>query len=155
MSSAAPQTVASLPPLPPPRRRHWLTLLLMLVIFVSGFAMGSAGSWMVLRKMLLSMLHHPEQAAPQIAVRLGSRFGWSKKETAQVEKVIRAHQENLQAIRRDVQPRVLSELKQMEDEIAAVLTPRQQAAWHASCAQQARIWIPEMQPSEPSPGKSR
>jgi hypothetical protein len=143
--------MTALPAVPPLRpRRLWVTLLLMLVIFVSGLGLGSAGTLLFVRKTILNMIHHPEQAAPQIAVRLGSRFGWSPGQVAQVEGIIRARQKELRAIRIEVEPRVLAQLKQLENEIAAVLDERQQIAWHAACLQQARLWIPELEHFESS-----
>lgn len=137
--------------LAPPRRRRWLTALLMAVIFVSGIVVGVGGAVVVARNQMLFAIHHPEQMPARIAARLARRLHLNGQQAEEVETIIRARQTRLQAIRSEVQPRVMGELAGLEKEIADVLDEGQKAQWHAGCEQQRRLWVPALAPVMPGP----
>jgi len=135
-------------PLPPAPRRRWLTVLLLLVIFFSGSVLGGGGMFVFLRNRALHVLHHPEDGPARMANRLRSKLGLSAEQTRQVEEILRQRQLALQAIRREVQPRVVAELNEVERQIAAVLDDAQQEKWHAIFTRLCDTWIPDV-PKEP------
>ena len=55
---------------------------------------------------------------------------------------MRERQAALLKIRRDVEPRVLVELDQVEAQIAAVLDARQQDKWHKMFGDLRAAWLP-------------
>jgi hypothetical protein len=57
----------------------------------------------------------------------------------------------LEAIRRDVQPRVVAELDRLEEQIAAVLDQGQREQWHQVFEQLRKTWIPLLPKTSPSP----
>jgi hypothetical protein len=136
-------TKAVLPPRPRPRWR-WLALFLAVVIFASGFIAGGGITLVTLRNTLLYYVHHPEQFPPVAAARLRSKLDLTDEQTRQVDEILRKRQAALQAIRREVQPRVLAELDLVEQEVAKVLTPEQRERWHKRFGELRETWTPPM-----------
>ena len=121
------------------RWRRWLFALL---IFLGGVACGAGVAVIVIARVAHHVLTHPEEAPQRIAMRLSHRLDLSKEQTAQVEQIIRNHQGEIGEIRREIQPRIESQLTQLESDIAAVLTPQQQQKWHALVATLRSNWLP-------------
>ncbi len=125
-----------------PRRRRWLSLMLAIVIFTSGFVAGGGITLVTLRNTLLYWVHHPEEFPPRAAARLRSKLDLTGEQTRRVEAILRRRQAVLQTIRREVQPRVIAELDLVEQEIAEVLTPEQRERWHARFTELRETWTP-------------
>lgn len=137
-------------PNPPPRRR-WLKLFLLAVVFVSGAMTGVGGLVLAVRSRILELPRFQEQPAAKIAVALGKRLGLNADQLRQVEPIIERRQQNLLELRREIQPRVLTEAKRLEEEVAAILDAKQQAAWRQLCAAQLRNWLPASARNDTSP----
>jgi len=147
--STASQTTARdsthLPPVTVPAalpRRGWRTLLLAILIFVSGLIVGGGLTLITVRHRALRAIHHPDEVPPRIAAHLRWKLGLSDEQTRQVEQIVRKRQQALQAIRRDVQPRVTIELDRVESEIAATLDDAQREKWRALFTNLRETWIP-------------
>jgi NADH dehydrogenase/NADH:ubiquinone oxidoreductase subunit G len=157
--SAATNSASTQPsPLPaPPRRRRWLSIVLTLVVFISGFVLGAGTVAISIRNQALFALHHPEQEPARIAARLRRSLRLSDEQTQRVQQILEDRQAALESIRRDVQPRVVAELDLVEQQIAAVLDERQREQWEKSFRQLRETWIPPLKPrassrSEKKPG---
>ncbi len=148
-SDITPQSPASLPAAP---RRRWRSLLLALLIFVSGLIVGGGLTLIRVRHGALWAIHHPEEAPPRIAAHLRWKLGLSDEQTEQVEQIVRKRQQALQAIRREVQPRVTAELDRVEAEISGMLNDAQRAKWHKLFTQLRSTWLRPL-PERPSPKK--
>jgi hypothetical protein len=142
--------VSSQPPagLPAPRPRRWRSLLLALLIFVSGAIVGGGLTVIRARHGAWWAIHHPEEAPPRIAAHLRWKLGLSDDQTQQVEAIVRKRQQALQAIRREVHPRVMAELDRVEADIDYVLNDSQRAKWHALFTKLRERWIPPL-PEQP------
>ena len=125
-----------------PRRPRWRMLLLATLIFVSGLIVGGGLTLIRVRHGAMWAIHHPEEAPPRIAAHLRWKLGLSDAQTQQVEQIVRKRQQALQAIRREVQPRVMIELDRVEAEIAATLDDSQRTKWHALFTKLRERWIP-------------
>jgi hypothetical protein len=125
-----------------PKRRRWLSVLLGLVIFVSGLAAGSGATLIVLRNRMLQSIRHPEGEPARIAQLLRRKLDLTSSQTAEVEEIVRARQAALLRIRRDVEPRVVAELDEVEAQIAGVLDDRQQTKWHQMFGDLRATWLP-------------
>lgn len=123
-------------------RRRWLTWLLLLVIFVSGAAVGAAGALLVLRQQVLNAIHNPRQTASRVAQHISRKLDLDPEQSRRVAEIVNQRQQALQAIRREVQPRVEGELSQLEKQIAEVLNEKQKEKWHATCDSYRRLWLP-------------
>jgi len=145
MSRAVDPPAVDVQPLPAVRRpRRWLTWLLMLVVFFSGLAIGIGGTSITILNRILDAFHHPEKAPQRIAARLQGKLDLTDEQTVKVEAIVQTRQRELQKIRREVQPRVESQLDQVEQEIAEVLDEAQQAKWHALIRHWREVWIPPL-----------
>ena len=80
----------------------------------------------------------------RIAAHLRFHLGLSEEQTRQVEAILHQRQAALQVIRREVQPRVMAELDQVEAEIAAVLDDSQREHWHLMFARLRNTWVPPL-----------
>jgi len=68
----------------------------------------------------------------------------SASQREQVRLRLLAHQANLKAIRRDVQPRVMGELESIHADIRDVLDPTQQGKWDTMYEDLVHNWVPPM-----------
>jgi len=123
-------------------RRPWVRLLLSLVIFGSGAVVGVGATLIVLRQQVLERIHHPEQMPTKVALRMRRMLDLDNQQTAQVEDLLVERQQAIQQIRREVQPRLMRELDQLEAEVAALLNERQSAEWQRRFAELRETWLP-------------
>lgn len=124
------------------RRRIWLSVLLTLVVFVSGLVVGVGGTLIAVRHEMLRVVHNPQEAPARIAAHLRSKLGLSDEQTRQVEAVVARRQAALQAIRHLVQPQVEAELDQAANEIGQILNESQRQDWDAMVAKIRQNWLP-------------
>jgi len=131
-------------PLPAPRRRRWLSILLALLVFMSGLAIGAAGAVAFIVHQVQYTIHHPALVPERAAARLASKLSLTPVQQAQVREVITRHQAKIQHLRREVQPRIEVELQGVYDEVAAVLDPKQCATWQALYSDFKAKWLPSV-----------
>ena len=116
--------------LPPPARcRRWLVWLLMVVVVVSGLAIGGAGALLVARNVVIGLIQHPERTMPELAQLLGRRLRLTPDQVRRVEEILVAREKRIEALRREVQPRIGGELDKIEEEVSGVLDPQQRERW--------------------------
>jgi len=132
------QAAATPAPRRPSRWRRWLFALL---IFLGGAACGAGLAVVIAARVMHHIMMHPEEAPHRIATRLSHRLDLSKEQTTQVEQIIRNHQGEIGQIRREMQPRIETQLTQLEADIADVLMPPQQQKWHALVATLRSNWL--------------
>jgi len=134
-------------PLPrPARRRRWVTILLALVIFLSGVIVGAGAFGLGLRNFVLRRIHHPELGPPATAAWLQRKLELTDPQTTEIEKILRQRQAALVAIRREVQPAVEAELDLLEEQVSDVLDPEQRNQWHNWLGRMRRTWVPPVPP---------
>ena len=114
---------------PPPRRRRWLTALVMLVTFGCGLIVGGGATLKFIDTRVQEAIHHPERMPDRVTARLTSRLGLNEKQQAEVLEILKRRQQQLFAIRREVQPRVEAVLDGVEADVAGVLDTKQKAKW--------------------------
>ena len=131
-----------------PRRRWWLSVVLGLVIFVSGAVVGGGVTLLVAVNQVREMVMHPEKAPGRIVARLRSRLNLNDEQAGQVEQIVKRHQAAIVDIRREVQPQVLRQLDEFEREVGDVLTPDQQKKWHGLLGGLRTRWVPPMPPTD-------
>lgn len=132
----------------PRQRRWWVHLLLSLVIFASGGAVGVGVTLIVLRKGVLYALHHPREMPVKIAAGMRRHLQLSHEQVRQVEQILSQRQQVLQDIRRRVQPEVEAELDRVEQQVAEVLDQQQRERWREHFAQLRGTWLPPL-PTDP------
>jgi hypothetical protein len=135
-------------PAPAPRRgsRRWLRPLLWLVIFASGFAVGTGVTLIGVRNAALFAIHHPQEMPARVAQRLRRPLGLSAAQVQQVEQILVDRQQALQKIRAATQPQVEAELDLAEQQIAEVLNAPQRDKWQRLFHKLRSTWIPVAPP---------
>ncbi len=118
---------------PPRRRRRWVSVLLVLVIFVAGMIAGGAGTIKVLQNRTLWRLRHPSEAAALDAAKLRGELKLNDDQTRQVERIIAQRQERL--------VRALSyEIRLLETQVAEILNEEQKRIWREKLDRFRQNW---------------
>lgn len=133
-------------PEPPPRRRRWLSVVLALVIFAAGFVCGTGLTVIVVVNRIHNAIHNPQVAATQVSAAIDRRLGLNDSQREKVEAIVARRQQNLAAIRRQVQPEVEAELNELRDEVAGVLDESQQKEWQTLFDRFRTRWLPKLPP---------
>lgn len=142
--STPPNTGIVLPP-PKPRRR-WLSVLLILFVFLAGMFAGSGLTIAIAVHKIRMAFRHPEQAPARITQFLDRKLHLSADQSIRVQGMITEAQKHLQQIRRDVQPQVKTELDSLRDQVAGVLTPEQNLEWQRLYDDAVETWLPAPPP---------
>jgi hypothetical protein len=143
---------APLPPPPAPKkRRKWLAALLIFFVFLAGMMVGSGLTIAVAVHRLQIAIRHPEQVPARLTAFLDKRLHLSHEQAIEVEGLIAKRQAHFQQIRRDVQPRIQSELDGLRQEVNDVLTPDQQLKWDRLYSEAVRTWLPPAPSTQPNP----
>ncbi len=129
-------------------RRRWLSILLGVLIFGSGFATGVGVTIVTAVHRLQYAIHHPEEAPARIAATLKSKLGLDEAQAAKVESTIAKHQVALAAIRREFQPKVMEQLRQIRDEIGESLDTTQREHWYKMFDDVRDRWLPALPPAD-------
>lgn len=137
-----PDNAASTATAPPSLRRPWRRILLTLVIFLGGAACGAAAATMAWKHSLHHAIQNPHDMASHITDRLSDFLDLSHEQAGQVREIILRRHNALIDIRRDIQPRLETELATLEQEIATVLNADQRPKWHAHAAAVRAQWLP-------------
>jgi hypothetical protein len=129
--------------LPTPQKpRRWRSVVLGLVIFTCGLTIGAGVTVIVVRKMIVHAITHPEELPQRITQRLRSKLSLTDEQAARIRSIIAKRQRAIQEIRREFQPRLEKELDSAEEEVAAVLGPEKAKPWRKRLDQLKRLWLP-------------
>jgi hypothetical protein len=129
---------------PARRRRGWRHWCLWLVIFSSGAIVGGGSTLLVIRDRVVYHIRHPEEMPDILARQLQRSLGLDESQTARIEQIFRNRQKALQALRRDVQPKIEQELDRTEQEVGEVLSAEQRAQWQARFRRLRDRWLPRL-----------
>ena len=132
------------------KSRVWTTVLMAVLIFVAGAAVGGGATVLLALNRLEYALHHPQMMPQRLTDRLTRRLDLTPDQATRVRQIITVRQEAFEEIRRDLYPRVTAELDGSRDEIAEVLTDEQRVKWSAWFEQARRRFRP---PPPPPSGK--
>ena len=137
-----------------PGRRRWPMIVLMIVVFAAGIAIGAGGTVVYFDQTSRYYRAHPELFPQRMAERLRGRLGLSRQQARQVREIIARRWPAMQEARRQAYPLVKPELDRMHQEIAAVLNDRQRQRWDEYFNSLQRMINPDKpaatQPATPS-----
>lgn len=109
-------------PSPPPRRRWWKTLLIVLGLLLCGGFAGSAITGLLLRRMMLEAIQHPERITRHLHERIRQDLKLTDEQSAEVLRILEKHTRSLVEAHRGA-------MDEVEREVAALLTPEQEKIW--------------------------
>jgi hypothetical protein len=112
----------------------WLPLLLSIVILMIGIGIGSATTALVMNKTFTDAIHKPERGRRMLMEHLIHQLDLSDEKAAEVETLIEDRFSELDELHDEFMPRVMEQLDILEEEVAAVLDPEQEARWREGVA---------------------
>ena len=125
-----------------PRRRWVWTVLLALVIFISGVLVGGGLSFKIITSGFKRSFQDPEVSAERITNRMKRRLDLTDEQCVQVRRIILERQKAFQSMRKQVRPQLEAEIEKTRRELAAVLTPDQARKWEKSFRHFWEFWLP-------------
>ena len=107
--------------------KNYKVWLLLGLVFLAGMAAGTFATRAVVRRVVQAALIHPERAQYRIERDLQRKLRLNASQAAEVAQILAASREELQGLRRDVQPRIRGIFQNARQRISKVLTAEQQA----------------------------
>jgi hypothetical protein len=127
-----------------PGRRRWPTVVLMIVVFVAGIALGTGVTVLYFDRVSQYYQTHPEKLPERIALRLGRKLDLSRDQVRQVREIFAQRWPALQEARRQTYPILKPELDRINQQISALLNDRQKQKWnHEYSAFIQRMYKPD------------
>jgi hypothetical protein len=130
------------PPPAAPRRRTWLTVMLCVVIFGGGLAVGAGGTVLWVVRNVREAVQHPEQAPHRVAQRLQRRMDLDGATTARVEQALERIEPDMLEARADFLDRMDPLLERIEADVAAELPRDRLDEWHRQFRKFRDDWVP-------------
>lgn len=116
-------------PLPVRRVSRKRALALGALIFCCGMVVGVGGTVLAALTWVRQLTQTPEQTVTRLAQRTQADLGLSESQRATGDDIIARHFATLFDIKRQMYPRLKTELDSLQTEMNAVLTPEQQTLW--------------------------
>ena len=137
-------------PVTRPRRRWVWTILLALVIFVSGVLVGGGLTFKFITSGFKRSFQDPSLLADRITHRMKKRLNLTDEQAVQVRRIILEQQKAFQSLRKQVRPQLEAQIEKTRQELAAVLTPEQARKWEKHFRHFLKFWLPP-KPGNPPP----
>jgi len=104
-------------------------LLLSAVILVAGIVIGSAGTTLIIDKESGKIHSAGPGSAERMTSRLRERLDLSDGQFAKIEPIIKTHMDKLRLVQEQARPQIEALVKQMKEQISALLTDDQKLTW--------------------------
>ena len=121
-------------------------ILLLLLVFLSGVAVGVVATRLVVRNMVRQTIANPNLVRDRIEHDLAVRLDLSSEQRAKVRAVLERSHEEMRQLRMEVQPRFADITKRAETEIRETLTPEQRAEFEQYISDKKLLWRPPFPP---------
>ena len=118
-------------PTPVPRQAYDLlkSILLGLVILAAGVAIGAGLTYMALSSQKDRYGQEPEIFAEHMLGQLGRELNLTPQQRRQLDPILKNHFKTLSDVRAAVRPQIVSQLEQLNSDIASVLDIEQMQLW--------------------------
>jgi hypothetical protein len=111
------------------------------VVFASGALMGASAAVVVVQRTAHKAFQNPEVRTQKATRWLTRRLSLDAGQQERVRAIMESQSADLQALRREVWPRVLTRLDETESQVDAALTPKQSKRWKKMAARLRRNWL--------------
>lgn len=118
----------------PSRRAWWKTALIVIALLLCGGFAGSAITGMVLRRMMVETIQHPERITRHLHERIRRDLKLDDAQSTEVLRILEKHTRSLVDAHRGA-------MDEVEREVAAVLTPEQANAWKERVARRRETFF--------------
>jgi len=144
-----PETPSSNLELPLPRkRRPWRSFFLGMIILFCGMLIGAGITVILLQRVVLYAIHHPEEIPNRLTERLRNKLSLTDEQTKKVKAILTERQKAFMELRRVTLPKVERELKCLREEVAAVLDKNQARKWSKRFDRLTPQWLPPPPPED-------
>ena len=109
--------------------KNWKSILLLLLIFVSGVVVGVVGTRIAVRHFVQRAMTQPERVQLFVERDLAWKLGLDKTQRVQLHEILTTSRGELREVRRQIQPQTALIFSNANAQITAMLTPQQLAAF--------------------------
>lgn len=118
------------------------SVLLGLLILVTGIAVGAGSTALIIHRIVLNTVKHPELIPDKITERIKSKLDLTEDQAREINSIIKKRQKAIQAIRRHFQPKIEKELEETKEEIASRIPPDKAKQFRDRFEYLKRNWFP-------------
>ncbi len=119
--------------------KPWLVIAL---VFVAGFAAGAVVARGVVRHVVQQVAENPNRLRLLIERRITRQLRLDLQQRRKVDDILTDTQRELQALRREFAPEVITIISNAESQISATLTPEQRERFEKFREENHRLWPP-------------
>jgi hypothetical protein len=113
------------------RLRRWLSFVIMLVVFGSGAAIGSGLTTISIENNYEKRWRNPAEGRERMLTALRRDLDLSDPQSETIEQILEKHDQAVKKVWAGTWPQMRALVKQLDEQIAGVLTADQQPQWHA------------------------
>lgn len=131
--------------------KHWKSILLLLLVFGAGVAVGVVGTRAAVRQYAQRAIAQPERIQNLAERDLARELQLDKKQRAQVHEILSQTRAQLRDLRLQVQPQMMLATSNATAQISALLTPDQRLLMEKSFAAKNLFGRPPRMPGQLPP----
>jgi hypothetical protein len=109
--------------------KNWKSILLLLLVFFAGLAVGVVGTHIVVRRVVQQALTHPERMQSLTERNLTRRLQLDNDQQVKLHAILTDTRAQLGELRKQFQPQAAKVLHDTDQKILALLTPEQQTRY--------------------------
>ena len=109
--------------------KNWKSLLLLVLVFFAGLAVGVVGTRIVVRHVVQGAIAHPERVQSFMERNLTRRLRLDNDQQVKLHDILTDARGQLTTLRKEFQPQAAEVLGDADKKISALLTPEQQARY--------------------------
>ena len=106
--------------------KNWKSLLLLVLVFFAGLAVGVVGTRIVVRHVVQNAITHPERVQTFMERNLTRRLRLDNDQQVKLHDILTDARGQLTSLRKEFQPQAAEILTGADKKISALLTPEQQ-----------------------------
>jgi hypothetical protein len=111
------------------KMHRWRMAFFGLVILLAGIVIGSAFTFVFVKRASFDNSPDSGRAAAKMLDRLAPRLQLSAQQQKSLKTILKEYMENLQQIRNEARPKISEQLRKMNDQTSIVLTKKQKRIW--------------------------
>lgn len=109
--------------------KNWKSILLLVLVFFAGLAVGVVGTRVVVRRVVQQALTHPERMQSLMERNLTRRLRLDDEQQVKLHEILTDARGQLTDLRKQFQPQAAVVLTDTDQKINALLTPAQQVRY--------------------------
>lgn len=109
--------------------KNWKSILLLILVFFAGLAVGVVGTHIVVRHVVQAAINHPERVQSFMERNLNRKLSLDNEQQVKLHGILTDARGQLTDLRKEFQPQAASVLTNADQKISAILTPDQQVRY--------------------------